>query len=223
MEKNKALIRLYKMTKNRSSKTTIILLISLAFLSFIVYLGQTTTGESVPKDLIAVLRPHASLLKPFSLIDKNENVFTKEQLKGKWSLLFFGYTNCPDICPTTLHSLKKINTQLKKTPKVANSTQVIFVSVDPQRDTPKILKKYTEYFNKEFTAITGSEEDILKFANQFSAAYMKEPSKNKNDYQVSHTSSIFLVDPKMRIVASFSPPHNSQTITSQYLKIRSMF
>lgn len=207
-------------------KGTLILFISFIFLFIVIYLSltsiQPSTQKTIPIDLLAVLRPIATPIQPFTLIDQNAESFSKERLKGKWSFVFFGYTYCPDVCPTTLHILKKVNDTLKKDSKTASDMQVIFVSVDPERDTPEILKKYTAYFNKKFIAVTGMTDNIFKFAKQFSAAYMKEPAKKSGDYLVSHTSSIFLVDPQMRIVASFSPPHYSSTITEQYLKIHEM-
>jgi len=170
-----------------------------------------------------VLRPHTTLLKTFTLTDHNEQAFTKNNLKNKWSFVFFGYTHCPDICPTTLFTLKQINKSLKKHPQATSNIQVIFVSIDPKRDNPKNLKKYVTYFNKDFIAVTGSADNINSFAKQFSAAYIKEETNTSGEYLMSHASSIFLVDPKMRLVASFSPPHDSATIKSQYLKIHNMF
>ena len=188
-----------------------------------VFVLLPATKKIIPEDLIAVLRPDAIPLQPFTLIDNNEQVFTNKNLKGNWSFIFFGYTHCPDICPTTLLTLKKINKLLKKNHKTASNIQVIFVSIDPERDKPEDLKKYITYFNKEFIAITGHTDKLNNFTRQFSAAYFKEASDNTDDYLMSHTSSIFLVDPKMRIIASFSPPHDVETITSQYLKIHNMY
>ena len=172
---------------------------------------------------MAVLRPHAIPLQPFTLIDKDKQLFTTQQLKGKWNFVFFGYTYCPDICPTTLSTLKQINNTLKKQNIDTSDMQVIFVSIDPERDKPEMLAKYVAYFNKDFIAVTGSADDLLQFSRQFAAAYIKEKSNTSGDYLISHTSSIFLVDPNIRIIASFSPPHNAETISDQYLKIHDMF
>ena len=210
-------------TKKEFPKGTIILFLSLIVLLTIIYLSQPPNKKTVPEDLIAVLRPHAIPLQPFTLIDQNNQAFTEEHLKGKWSFIFFGYTYCPDVCPTTLSTLKQINNALKKKSQNVSDMQVIFVSVDPERDKPGVLGEYTAYFSEEFIPVTGSADDLLSFSRQFSAAYIKETTDSRGDYLISHTSSIFLVDPKMRIVASFSPPHDTETITSQYLKIHDMF
>jgi len=210
-------------SKKTFPKGTLILFVSLVALLIIFYLTLTTANNSVPKDLIAVLRPLPTPLQPFTLADKDNQAFTNKQLNGKWSFIFFGYTHCPDICPTTLNTLKQVHNALKKHPKAISNLQVIFVSVDPERDKPKALAKYTEYFNKEFISVTGTEDNLLSFSRQFAAAYIKQPTKIPGDYLVSHTSSIFLVDPKSRIVASFSPPHYTETIASQYLTINGLF
>lgn len=208
-------------TSNKLPKGTIVLFISFLLLLSLVFLLQQPKQPDIPKDLMAVLRPYVIPLKDFTLVDHNEQDFKNSNLKDKWSFVFFGYTHCPDICPTTLVSLKHIYKALKKYPQAENM-QVIFVSVDPERDNAKVLGKYVKYFNKDFIALTGSIENINQFAKQFSAAHFKEKPTAPGEYLVSHASSIFLVNPKMNIVASFSPPHSPATITSQYLKIQSM-
>ena len=209
-------------TKKEFPKGTILLFASFIFLLVFIFIIQSPAKKMVPKDLIAVMRPIATPLKPFLLTDKNQHAFTTENLKGKWSFVFFGYTHCPDICPTTLVTLKHINKALEKHPQAKSDFQVIFVSVDPERDTVKGLASYISFFNKDFTAVTGTSENLMAFAKQFSAAYIKEASDTPGDYLMSHTSSIFLVNSKQELVASFSPPLSSETITEQYVKIRSL-
>lgn len=210
-------------TSNKFPKGTLVLFISFVLLISVVFFTQQTNKPSIPKDLIAVLRPHVVPLKNVNLIDHNEQVFKNINFKNKWSFIFFGYTHCPDICPTTLVTLKHIYTALKKHPQAAENIQVIFVSVDPERDNTKDLGKYVKYFNKDFIALTGTTKTIHDFAKQFSAAYFKEKETAPGEYLVGHTSSIFLVNPNTSVVASFSPPHDNATIAAQYLKIHAMF
>jgi len=209
--------------KKEFPKGTIILFASLLVLLILIYINQSATKRTIPQDLIAVLRPDAVPLQPFMLIDQSGEPFTEKRLKGKWSFVFFGYTHCPDICPTTMSILKQVNNALKDKHQLASDIQVIFVSVDPQRDNPETLKKYIAFFNPKFTAVTGYADPLAKFSRQFGAAYINEATDASNNYLVSHTSSIFLVDPYARIVASFSPPHDVETITSQYLQIQALF
>jgi len=210
-------------TKKEFPKGTLVLFISFVALISAVYFSQQASQKIIPQELMSVMRPQPHALVPFTLTDQYKKDFTKENLKGKWSFLFFGYTFCPDVCPTTLTTLTQIDKILKKNYSASADTQVIFVSVDPDRDTPDILKKYTAYFNPEFIAVTGAADVMSDFSRQFAAAYIKEPANKEGDYLVSHTSSIFLVNPEMQIVAAFSPPLDVETITSQYIKIHDMF
>ena len=211
------------MSANKTfSRIATLLLALLTFITAFVFIIQSPARQTVPKDLIAVMRPIATSLKPFTLIDKNEKTFSNKNLTGKWSFVFFGYTHCPDICPTTLVTLKQINKALEKHLQAHTDFQVVFVSVDPERDTPKDLGDYVSFFNKDFIAVTGSSEQILSIAKQFSAAYIKEPTDKSGNYLMSHASSIFLVNPEQKLVASFSPPLSVDTITEQYIKIHNL-
>jgi len=175
-------------------------------------------NKQVPAELLAVLKVTPVPLQPFSLIDQNNKPFTLKQLHNKSTLIFFGYTSCPDICPTTLATLNQIYKKLKGTLSYKN-LNIVFISVDPQRDTTDNLREYMKYFNKDFLGVTGNKDDIDLFIKQFNAAYIIEEKTLDEDYQISHASSIFLVSPQADIIASFSPPHNSKTIISQLVMI----
>ncbi len=173
-----------------------------------------------PQELIGVLRPEPKVLVPFELTDQNEVPFTKERLQGKWSFLFFGYTHCPDVCPATLSVLTKVDSRLEEMNGQGSDMQIIFISVDPERDTPKHLSDYMAYFNKNFTAATGDKTEIDSFTRQYGSGYQKGAQTTDENYLVNHTSAIFLTDPQARLVAAFSQPHNPETIVEQFLKIR---
>jgi protein SCO1/2 len=179
--------------------------------------------KNIPLELKGILWPEPKPLQAFNLIDHHKQPFNLERLKNKWTFLFFGYTSCPDICPTSMVTLQAVYERLKQTPEVALETQVIFVSVDPERDTLEQLSNYVEYFHKDFLGITNTvEEEINKFSRQFYALYKKEPVDASGNYLVTHTSSFFLIDPQMRLYARFSQPHIPETIVDQYFKIRSI-
>jgi len=180
-------------------------------------------GRTVPPELQAVLRPVPKPLHAFELTDQYRQPFNLERLKGKWSFVFFGYTYCPDICPTTLSTLTGVLKQLHAGSQDRSSIQVVFVSVDPQRDTPEVLEDYLKYFNKGFQGVTGTQQGIDSLARQFGASYMKEPETAPGEYLVNHASSIFLVDPHGQLIAAFSPPHNPDTIVDQFRRIRSLY
>ncbi|MCK4834483.1 MAG: SCO family protein [Gammaproteobacteria bacterium] len=177
-----------------------------------------------PAELEGVLRPDFRLLQPFKLTDHNNTVFDEKRLQGKWNFVFFGYTSCPDVCPATLYVLKSVHGLLvDETGQVPEDMQVIFISVDPARDTPEKLADYITYFNKDFIGTTADKAEIDKLTKQFGAGYMFEEETADGVYNVAHTSAIFLVDPYGRLAASFSQPHQPPTIVSQYKKIRTYF
>ena len=177
-----------------------------------------------PAELEGVLRPDFRLLHPFKLTDHNNAVFDEKRLQGKWNFVFFGYTSCPDVCPATLYVLKSVHGLLvDETGKIPDDMQVVFISVDPARDTPEKLADYITYFNKDFIGATADKTEIDKLTKQFGAGYMFEEETADDVYNVAHTSAIFLVDPFGRLAASFSQPHQPTTIVSQYKKIRTYF
>ncbi len=173
-----------------------------------------------PQELIGVLRPAPTPIEPFMLIDHNGDVFDKSRLMGKWTLLFFGYTYCPDVCPAALTVMASAYEQLQGKADGDVSTQVLFVSVDPERDTTARLAEYVAYFNRDFIAATGDVAAINALSKQFGAGYIREEETSPGEYLVSHTSAIFLTDPKARLVASFSQPHVPDNIVTQFEQIR---
>ncbi|MDA9982478.1 SCO family protein [Gammaproteobacteria bacterium] len=176
----------------------------------------------VPQELAGVLRPAPRPLQPFVFKDQTGKLFTQAELEGKWSFLFFGYTYCPDICPTTLTVLTSMIDSLEIQSASTEDVQVVFVSVDPQRDKPEILEKYLSYFHDDFIGITAGQEETRVFADQFGAMFFKEQNMGPDNYLMAHTSSIFLVGPGVEVVASFSPPHDPGTIASQFQAIRGL-
>ena len=206
------------------SFSSILLLISLAVLVMVAaFVIVKVSKPSIPPELIGVLRPQVSLIREFQLTDQHGEKFDNQSLNGKWSFVFFGYTFCPDICPTTLAVLTAMQKQLQHAPENWYDTQVVFVSVDPERDTQEILANYMDFFNKEFYAVTGSRSEIDKLTGQFGAGYIMEPETSPGHYLVSHTGAIFLTDSQGALVASFSMPHDPGLIASLYRQIRKVF
>ena len=201
---------------------TLILFLFWALLLGAVFLWMQP-DKAPPPDLRAVLRPTPKPLQAFTLTDQDNAPFGLDALKGKWNFVFFGYTYCPDICPTTLSVLARAMKTLRTTPRAPSNLQVVFVSVDPQRDTPALLKKYLAYFNPAFRGITGEQQAIDALTRQFGAGYLKDAETAPGVYQVSHTSSNFLVDPRGRLVATFAPPHAPDRLVEQFLQIQALF
>lgn len=202
---------------------TLLLFLFWVVLLAVVFFLMLPARTTVPPELQAVLRPAPVPLQSFELVDQHRQPFGPGRLQGKWSFVFFGYTSCPDICPTTLSTLTGIMRQLQADTSAGAPPQVLFVTVDPARDTPDVIDKYMEYFDPTFVGVSGPQADIDSLTRQFGAGYMAEPETAPGRYLVSHTSSIFLVDPRGRLVAAFSPPHHPATIVEQFRQIRSLF
>ena len=210
------------MTNNKFPKGTLVLFGLFLLVMLTTYL--LIRPAAPPPELEGVLRPDFRLLHPFKLTDHNGAVFNEKRLQKKWTLVFFGYTSCPDICPATLYVLNSVQGLLEdETGEVPANMQVVFISVDPERDTTEKLAAYITHFNKQFIGATADKTEIDKLTRQFGAGYIIEPETAPGHYLVSHTSAIFLVDPFGRLIASFSQPHYPKTITAQYQKIQEYF
>ena len=173
-----------------------------------------------PVELQGVLRPDYKLLQPVELVDHDSIPFSDKRFIGKWSIVFFGFLSCPDVCPNTLHVLNSVQRRLKREIKDTEADiQVVFVSVDPARDTTKKIGEYIDFFNSGFIGVTGIKAEIDNLAQQFNAGYIIEEENHSGQYNVAHTSALFLVDPQGRLVASFSQPHYAEIISTQYIKI----
>jgi len=177
-----------------------------------------------PLELQGILRQQFKLLEPFQLTGREGKFINEQNFRGKWSFVFFGYISCPDVCPATLHVLSSVHGLLKdETGEDPADMQVVFISVDPQRDTIETITRYVAYFNKNFIGATAGKPQIDSLTRQFGAGYVVEAETAPGQYLVAHTSAIFLVDPLGRLVATFSQPHYPATIFSQYKKIRAYF
>lgn len=169
--------------------------------------------------------PESRPLRPFQLLDHSKAKFDLDRLKGKWTFLFFGYTHCPDTCPTVMAMLGEVFRQLGKQPNIIKDIQAVFVSVDPQRDTPEILEKYVPYFNPGFLGVTGKQGAVFSFARQVGAGYMISPEEDEEgNYLVSHSASIFLINPRAEYHAFFRPEQNTpKEISDLFSTIKTRF
>jgi protein SCO1/2 len=146
----------------------------------------------------------------FSLLDVNGNELDETVLDDKWSLMFFGFTHCPDICPITLQIMKDVVAQLEP-----QQLQIVFVSVDPVRDTPEILKKYIGYFDEEFVGITGELSQVHALTSSLGVvASFTANDTDPENYSVDHTASLLLVDPRRNLRAKVTPPLEAEKIVS---------
>ncbi len=163
-----------------------------------------------------IVLPEPRAIADFALIDQNEQPFSLEHLRGKWSLLFFGFTHCPDICPSTLFDLQTIHNRLEQDlGSDAESHQVLFISVDPERDTPEKLKQYVQYFHADFIAVTGPDKQLAPLTRQLGIAYRVEAHEKGNpNYGVDHSASILVINPEGLLYGVFPAPHDAEKLAT---------
>lgn len=159
--------------------------------------------------------PDPPQLGRFALTGEDGKPLTEADLRGRWTLVFFGFTHCPDVCPGTLAVLKQVKRQLADDPVFANTGQVLFVSVDAARDTPEVLARYVEYFDPAFRGATGDDETLSALTRPLGVIYAKVPGSSENDYSVDHTGSIFVIDPQLRVLSAIGLPHEATDITTR--------
>ena len=153
---------------NSLSRVPTLLVILVAVTAFIagVYLALPTPSNTATPDIEGLLWPNPPKVEAFSLIDAKGARFDETNLDGHWTLVFFGFTHCPDVCPGTLTTLKAVAGRLAGTPEFASRGQVLFVSVDPERDTPEVLQRYVEHFDPSFLAATAPPAELAAFKGQ---------------------------------------------------------
>lgn len=171
-----------------------------------VWWGRASAPPREPPPIDGLWWPAGPRLDAFELRDEANRPFTASALDGHWTLLFFGFTHCPDICPTTLATLKQAHASLQDQPSLAQRLQVVFVSVDAARDTPELLAAYVRHFNPSFRGITGPMEALHFLTRPLGADYARVSTGQSGEYWFDHSAAVFLVAPDRRVVAAFEPP-----------------
>ncbi len=174
------------------------------------YLGNIASGKK-PETQVATVIPEPRQVKDFNLVDFNNQPFTLENVKGKWSLIFFGYTHCPDICPLALNAMAEVHTKLAENKADLDQLQILFVSVDPKRDTPEHMKNFVTFYNPSFMAATGEDAELKALTSQLAIQYkVHEPDEN-GDYLVDHSSWLIMLNPEGQFHAVISGSHFPNT------------
>ncbi len=169
----------------------------------------------------AQLFPTPRALQNFHLETAQGEPFTLAELEGRWSLLFFGFTNCPDVCPDTLAILSQAMEQLRLMRR-DRLPQVIFVSVDPDRDQGSLLADYVAWFDPGFIAVTGSEEQLLGLTRQLGIVYWREPPDEQTGfYNVDHSAAVLIIDPQGRLHGRFGHPLVPEDVVADLFRISS--
>ena len=210
----------------KTKRFLLMLIVGVISISAGLWLSQkmfiSNNDTSIPAQLDATVLPNARVMKEFSLSEHNGEVFNPQQLKNHWSFLFFGFTNCPDVCPVTLKVMQDVWKTLPTKASDKGHPKLYFISVDPERDKLNTLKQYVEYFNPEFIGVTGNLDELDKLTRQIGIlyGYDDKDGASDNEYTVNHSAQIILIDPKARMRAVISPPHDAKTIAANFQTIR---
>jgi protein SCO1/2 len=150
-------------------------------------------------------------LPAFVLTGDNGQPYTNQNWQGHWTIVFAGFTTCPDVCPTTLTLMKGVFADLGP---LASKAQMLMLSVDPERDTPEKLAQYVHYFSPTFTGATGSNAELDKLARAMSFVYEKIPGATPSTYTMDHSAALMLVNPKGQLAGFFTAPHQRAALVA---------
>ena len=169
---------------NKKSILLVTIIVSFVIILIATFMfAEHLSRQNTPKKI-------SDILKNINLIDHNGIEFNKASLNEKPSLLFFGFTHCPEICPTTLSQLSEITENLQNP---IDLTNIVFITLDPKRDTQDHLKEYIQYFNKNVIAITGQINEIKKLADNWNV-FFETIGSSKENYNINHTATVFMLD-----------------------------
>jgi protein SCO1/2 len=189
-----------------------------------VWLGQRLTSQRIepPLEISGIYFSDPKEVSDFNLVHQSGKPFTRENLRGKWSFLYFGYTYCPDICPMTLSQLNAVDQRLAQQ-GLDRDTAYLMISVDPRRDTPERLGHYVTYFNENFQGVTGAPEELEKLAKQLGIFYKLNDQENAENYTVDHSSAIILIDPDTKLRAIFTHPDQPDSLVADFIQIHTRY
>ncbi len=186
-----------------------------------IYRQHDSRAVLLPNQVITLF-PGPKPLTAFALTDHRDRLFDLASLKGKWSFLFFGFTHCPDVCPTTLAVLARARDNIAKNTVGAEDIQFVFISVDPNRDTAGKLRQYVDHFEPSFLGVKGVDAQIGNLAGQLGAPYQVTITPGLENYPVTHSTAVFLLDPRARYHAVFTPPHDAEAIGKRFKVVREL-
>lgn len=201
-----------------TGRALVITLVALAALLGGLLTARTILERSVDYQAASIY-PRAPEIEPFELVDADGNSFTEQDLRGNITLLFFGFTNCPDICPDTLAELAAAMDKLEAM-RVERLPEVVFVSVDPGRDAGGTMREYVTYFDPGFRAVTGDDEALSRLTSQAGVMYVRGEADDDGYYAVDHSGMIVIVDSQGRMIGRFPPGAGADGISADLFKLR---
>ena len=200
-----------------SGFTKIVIVFAIVIAILATYFIMTAGSSNKPLAGQGASIGKADIGGEFSLMDQDGKPFSNKQLKGKLSLIYFGFTFCPDICPA---SLQKLTAVMDTLDKYKIDVTPVFITIDPKRDTPASLKAYLGHFHRKFIGLTGKPEEIKEVADKFKVYYAVAHGSdlNRNDYLLDHTSLVYLMDKNGEYMAHFHIDSDPETMI-EYIRI----
>lgn len=195
-----------------NSRRTLLLALLIALAFGIGLFAWQSVSEDSQEARVAMLLPQPVELPEFALLNESGESIGRNYFAGQWDLVFFGFTNCPDICPTTLQTLSVARRQLAET-GFEPLPRIVLVSVDTARDTVDAMRAYVGYFGDGVTGVTGSDEEIRRLTKTLGIFYQKVGDDSEN-YNVDHSAVVLVIDNEARFSALFSAPHKPQNFVS---------
>lgn len=208
--------------KSRLLPPLVLLVLSAALLAGL-WFTQRDTAETfwgqAPPAVRAILWPEMKPVEPFELRTQDGEPFGPEQLKGQWNFIFFGFLQCPDVCPTSLQAIREMRSAMVSRNPDAAQHQFIFVTVDPEHDSPEQLGEYLAFYEPAMVGLHGPQEQLRRLAKPMSVRFFERVDEDGRR-SIDHTSSLMVVDPRGRIVAALPPPLQPERMLAQFTRLR---
>lgn len=179
--------------------------------------------RALPDDLRTVIASGPIKFAPVQLINQHGQAVTESWFTGQWTFFAFGFTHCPDVCLATLSQFVEIKKALAQRHPGMTPPRYVFISVDPERDTPARLAAYLANFDRDFIGLTGAAAQIEALERSMETFHRKQTPSASGDYQVSHSGEIFLLDPAGRVYARFVPPLETSAVAAQLNSIMTFY
>lgn len=211
------------------SSNTLMIITAVIALAGGLWLGNTDFNQDSttlkPSVIQGAIYPKAKVINNFKLQSHLSEEFTKNDFLKHWSLIFVGYTHCPDVCPTTMAVMNQVVEFMQQQQLVA--PQIIFLSIDPERDSAAILKPYVSYFNSDFIGLTGSLDEVKKFSRELNAVFRKSAGASgdisNDDYLMDHSSALMLINPQGNLQAILTAPHTPANIIESIINTQAYY
>ena len=199
---------------------TVVVLVAFAALIAGIFVAQHVPEKKSARllEFKGTLLDHPRPVKPFRLTGTNRKPFTNQSIKGHWTMIFYGFTNCGTICPTTMAQLGKMYRILEKN-KVDSLPEVVMVSIDPEHDTLSRLTNYVKAFDPHFSGARGNTKAVHKMARGMGIVYMKvlaDRGKPTENYTIQHSGAVMLFNPEGELAAFFTPPNTAEEVAHDY-------